>query len=130
VSPVRYEMGFYIPEDDILHSHCRENLKSYKEGVLGRYIATQEQRLTSCRQSNFSCFCVSRDSLPVSVEQYRNTEHGNFYSHIFQFMACKLSSLKNLRFQCGVYEECRLLGCDTARILLEPIIFWLISPPS
>jgi hypothetical protein len=27
--PVRYELGFYIPEDDILHSHCRENLKSY-----------------------------------------------------------------------------------------------------
>jgi hypothetical protein len=22
-------MGFCIPEDDILHSHCRENLKSY-----------------------------------------------------------------------------------------------------
>jgi hypothetical protein len=29
VSPVKYELGFYIPEDDILHSHCRENLKSY-----------------------------------------------------------------------------------------------------
>jgi hypothetical protein len=29
VSAVRYEFGFYIPEDDILHSHCRENLKSY-----------------------------------------------------------------------------------------------------
>jgi hypothetical protein len=29
VSPVRYELSFYIPEDDILHSHCRENLKSY-----------------------------------------------------------------------------------------------------
>jgi hypothetical protein len=29
VSPVRYELGFYIPEDGILHSHCRENLKSY-----------------------------------------------------------------------------------------------------
>jgi hypothetical protein len=28
VSPVKYELGFYIPEDDIL-SHCRENLKSY-----------------------------------------------------------------------------------------------------
>jgi hypothetical protein len=24
VSPVRYELGFYIPEDDILHSHRRE----------------------------------------------------------------------------------------------------------
>jgi hypothetical protein len=29
VSPVKYELGYYIPEDDILHSHCRENLKSY-----------------------------------------------------------------------------------------------------
>jgi hypothetical protein len=29
VSPVKYELGFYFPEDDILHSHCRENLKSY-----------------------------------------------------------------------------------------------------
>jgi hypothetical protein len=29
VSPVKYDLGFYIPEDDILHSHCRENLKSY-----------------------------------------------------------------------------------------------------
>jgi hypothetical protein len=29
VSPVRNELGFYIPEDDILHSDRRENLKSY-----------------------------------------------------------------------------------------------------
>jgi hypothetical protein len=29
VSPVKYELGFSIPEDCILHSHCRENLKSY-----------------------------------------------------------------------------------------------------
>jgi hypothetical protein len=28
VSPVKYELVFYMPEDDILHSHCRENLKS------------------------------------------------------------------------------------------------------
>jgi hypothetical protein len=26
VSPVKYELGFYLPEDDILHSHRRENL--------------------------------------------------------------------------------------------------------
>jgi hypothetical protein len=26
---VKYELGFYIPEDDILHSHRRESLKSY-----------------------------------------------------------------------------------------------------
>jgi hypothetical protein len=29
VSPVKNEMGFYIPEDDILHSHRLENFKSY-----------------------------------------------------------------------------------------------------
>jgi hypothetical protein len=29
VFPVRYELGFYIPEDGILHSHRREDLKSY-----------------------------------------------------------------------------------------------------
>jgi hypothetical protein len=29
VSPVKYELGFYIPEDSIHHSHCCENLKSY-----------------------------------------------------------------------------------------------------
>jgi hypothetical protein len=27
VSPVKYELRFYIPEDDTLHSHRRENLK-------------------------------------------------------------------------------------------------------
>jgi hypothetical protein len=26
---VRYELGVYIPEDDILHSYRRENLNSY-----------------------------------------------------------------------------------------------------
>jgi hypothetical protein len=29
VSLVKYKLGFYIPEDDILHSHRSENLKSY-----------------------------------------------------------------------------------------------------
>jgi hypothetical protein len=29
VFPVRYELGFYIQEYGILHSHSRENLKSY-----------------------------------------------------------------------------------------------------
>jgi hypothetical protein len=26
---VKYELGFFIPEDGILHNHRRENLKSY-----------------------------------------------------------------------------------------------------
>jgi hypothetical protein len=34
VSPVRYELGFYIQEDGILHSHRRENPKSYNPWML------------------------------------------------------------------------------------------------
>jgi hypothetical protein len=29
VSHVKYELGVYIPDDDILHSQRRENFKSY-----------------------------------------------------------------------------------------------------
>jgi hypothetical protein len=29
MSPVRYDLGSYIPEDGTLHSHRRENLISY-----------------------------------------------------------------------------------------------------
>jgi hypothetical protein len=29
VSSVKYELSSYIPDDDILHSHRCENLKSY-----------------------------------------------------------------------------------------------------
>jgi hypothetical protein len=32
VSPVKYELGFYIAEDGILHNHRRETLKSYLKG--------------------------------------------------------------------------------------------------
>jgi hypothetical protein len=31
VSPVRYELGSYIPEDDILHSRRREIHKCFKD---------------------------------------------------------------------------------------------------
>jgi hypothetical protein len=29
MSPVREELGFYIPEDDVLHSHRSETPESY-----------------------------------------------------------------------------------------------------
>jgi hypothetical protein len=45
VSPVKYELGFYIPEYAILYSHRRENLKSYivllfLRGVLRLLVTT------------------------------------------------------------------------------------------
>jgi hypothetical protein len=39
MSPVKYELDFYIPVDDILHSHLRGNLKPYTrcENATGIY---------------------------------------------------------------------------------------------
>jgi hypothetical protein len=38
VSPVRYELGFYIPEDGIPHSHRHEKLKSYIMIEVGQFF--------------------------------------------------------------------------------------------
>jgi hypothetical protein len=34
VSPVRYELGFYVPEDGVRHSHRRKNLTSYEKNYV------------------------------------------------------------------------------------------------
>jgi hypothetical protein len=34
MSPVRYELGFYITEDAILHSHRRESLKHHMNSFM------------------------------------------------------------------------------------------------
>jgi hypothetical protein len=40
VSPLRYELGIYIPEDDILHSHHRETSIL----TFGRYLSFLQYR--------------------------------------------------------------------------------------
>jgi hypothetical protein len=53
VSPVKYKLGFYIPEDDILHSHSLENLKSYRvQSVLTMLCSTQDHRVSGLRLSS------------------------------------------------------------------------------
>jgi hypothetical protein len=55
VSPVKYELRLSIPEDGILHSHRRENLKSYIKFpgltffTLARKIGTMYQKLANRR---------------------------------------------------------------------------------
>jgi hypothetical protein len=44
MSPVKYELGFYIPEDAILHSHCRENRKYNINTELQNYVNTSWAR--------------------------------------------------------------------------------------
>jgi hypothetical protein len=40
---VRYELGFYIPEDGILRSHRHGNIKSYRSNFSGYYITETAQ---------------------------------------------------------------------------------------
>jgi hypothetical protein len=62
---MKYELGVYIPEDDILHYHCRENLKSYNFPVhfAKSYSAFYQLNETVKFQSLFPLgrlFCGSR----------------------------------------------------------------------
>jgi hypothetical protein len=69
VSPVRYKLGLYIPEDDILHSHRRENLKSYSLQLFSPTLSSVpaslavEIRLTICPKGRAQVFSLAlRDS--------------------------------------------------------------------
>jgi hypothetical protein len=45
--PMKYELGSYIPEDDILHSHRRENHKSLLICVMSNEIGSNSDFLPS-----------------------------------------------------------------------------------
>jgi hypothetical protein len=68
MSPVKYELGFYIPEDDILHSHRCETPQSYSRN-------SSSQNLVMYRIHPFAeephSECTTRDrvcaDLPVAV---------------------------------------------------------------
>jgi hypothetical protein len=44
MSPVRYELGFYIPGEGILRSHRRENLKSYNRFPVNTFMTNKENK--------------------------------------------------------------------------------------
>jgi hypothetical protein len=49
VSPVRYEIRFYIPKEDILHSRRNENVRSYINDMM---IVMIIGKITILRQAN------------------------------------------------------------------------------
>jgi hypothetical protein len=50
VSPVRYELGFYIPEDDILRSHRRKVVISCAMSASAFEPVPRRCSLTQCRR--------------------------------------------------------------------------------
>jgi hypothetical protein len=75
VSAVKYELRFYIPADGILHSHGRENLKSYMLRILvcserkcvpmGRLAMSVCQHIAATEQMNISSV---KNAVPWYVE--------------------------------------------------------------
>jgi hypothetical protein len=57
VSPVRNELGFYIPEDDILRSHRRENFKSYKTVLCLTEVSV------SADNNIFNYICITTETI-------------------------------------------------------------------
>jgi hypothetical protein len=67
----RYELGFYIPEDGILHSHRRENLKSYMETRIFRHergAAEASPCLQSPLRTNWSVWARCHSSATCGHE--------------------------------------------------------------
>jgi hypothetical protein len=83
MSPVKYELDFYIPED-ILHSHRRENFKSYKAPIICN--ARQQLSRSPCeliplvtQESEVSCVYLSRIVLILPSQKLPNDSfHKNF----------------------------------------------------
>jgi hypothetical protein len=61
VSPVKYEMGSYIPEDDILHSPRREDLKSYKALIWFKNHRKQISGLSDLRWPRYNAYLGQLD---------------------------------------------------------------------
>jgi hypothetical protein len=77
LSPVRYELGVYIPEYGILHSHSRENLKSYT--VLTGWTLQRRRNVFSVRYE-----------VGVHIPEYgilHSHRRENLNSYIFLFLS-------------------------------------------
>jgi hypothetical protein len=75
---VKYEKGFYIPEEGILHSHCRENLKYYVdlEVIYFEAFSTSLKFGTNMVLVK-SLKLLSKETAAISFPLFRNTTQQN-----------------------------------------------------
>jgi hypothetical protein len=66
---VKYELGVYVPEDGILHSHRRENLKSYMQFRSLRkkksYCAKLLPQVTQYKETNTPWLLFRKRTIPT-----------------------------------------------------------------
>jgi hypothetical protein len=73
MSPVKYELGFHIPEDGILHSHRCQNLKSCTVKNVLNFTWIVGELTLFCTIPIFllhwsGCLYISKDSLAGFIE--------------------------------------------------------------
>jgi hypothetical protein len=142
VSPVREEVGFYIPEDDILHSHGRQTLKSCAFSCSARAISC-----SGVYSLQFISLLV-RDLPSLSPFPSRSTTHQQFRSpyvypspeyghinppvvrhHVYGGSASKHTHISLTR-------SCALIGPDSVRfevctaVTMKNGVFWVVTPCS
>jgi hypothetical protein len=81
VSPVRYEVGFYIPEDDILHSHRRETLKFYACGLSTKVGIIFRRQVAVAQSVYFVCELRATEFVLVCLQ-------GIFFTVNSRFICC------------------------------------------
>jgi hypothetical protein len=127
MSPVRCELGFYIPEDGVLHSHRRENLRSYPTTLHGITFQTIDLPTVSALGTTgitsgslvFGWTCLYRPGLQT----------GRYCSHspleiMNAFFICfvhatSTATLIPLESIYVILEECRLVRCGAEFVLLD-----------
>jgi hypothetical protein len=87
--PVKYELGFYIPEDDILHSHCRENLKSYKN-----YVNSMKVGIPPALQPNY----VSDNLIVSTLTDLLSNSYNYIQGFKIIFFSCSSKIMKLFSF--------------------------------
>jgi hypothetical protein len=83
VSPMKYELGFYIPEDDILHSHRRETLKSYIDNNCQSMLLYTIFYHPDTKYSELVCISFHRRNMYVSdTAEFDFRAVSCYYAHI------------------------------------------------
>jgi glutaminase len=74
VSPVRYELASYTPEDDILHSDCRENVRSYTLTYHFETLCTMLSRICLI----LPCGLLNNLQEALIMQNTKSTSHSTF----------------------------------------------------
>jgi hypothetical protein len=113
VSPVKYEQGFYIPEDDILHSHSRENLKYFWRDLFLK--GTRRKLATAGYVYIYICICLAGGFLTIATEALKLQRTQNV---VLEFKLDVLLSFICLRVQ--TRRRCEIFVWDIAWITSVP----------